>query len=129
MKNYFSVFYLSEDTMMQEEEAFEEVPEGQQGDAGEGEMPMEDGGEEEEEEEMGDSFDPSEFFKNSALASAQAEAQATGGVDIGDDLQISDDDSDEGRGGGEGEEDEEDPYPIIPTENQEQEGFDIDEFL
>ena len=109
--------------MTQEEEAFEEVLEGQGGEDG---LPIADG---EEEEEMGDSFDPSEFFKNSALASAQAEAQATGGVDIGDDLQISDDDSDEGRGAGEGEEDEEDPYPIIPTENQATEGFDIDEFL
>ncbi|GFO30868.1 transcription initiation factor tfiid subunit [Plakobranchus ocellatus] len=105
----------------QDEEGFEEVPEsGQQ----EG-MSLAAG---DEEEEMGDSFDPSEFFKNSALASAQAEAQATGGVDIVDDLQISDD-SDEGGAGGEGGEDEEDPYPIIPTENQDAEGFDIDEFL
>ncbi|RUS77280.1 hypothetical protein EGW08_014944, partial [Elysia chlorotica] len=116
-----------EESMIQDEETFEEVPEEEDGEDG---LPTADG---EEEEEMGDSFDPSEFFKNSALASAQAEAQATGGVDIGDDLQISDDDddddSDEGRGAGEGEEDEEDPFPIIPTENQATEGFDIDEFL
>ncbi|CAL1535229.1 unnamed protein product [Lymnaea stagnalis] len=85
-------------------------------------------------EEEGDSFDPSEFFKNSALASAQAQAQAEGGVDINDDLQISDDSDDERRGEvgaakQQEPEEEEEPYPIIPTENQATEGFDINEYL
>ncbi|XP_012946001.1 LOW QUALITY PROTEIN: transcription initiation factor TFIID subunit 1 [Aplysia californica] len=84
------------------------------------------GGEEgegfEEEGEEGDSFDPSEFFKNSALATAQAEAEGRG--DINSDLQISDDSEDEPGGDA-----EEEPYPVIPTENQASEGFDIDEYL
>ncbi|BFZ24166.1 hypothetical protein BsWGS_27204 [Bradybaena similaris] len=84
-------------------------------------------------EEEGDSFDPSEFFKNSTLATAQA--QAEGGVDINDDLEISDDSDEDRRGEAERmeeeEEEEEDsePYPLIPTENQTTEGFDINEYL
>ncbi|KAH9513823.1 Transcription initiation factor TFIID subunit 1-like [Bulinus truncatus] len=89
-------------------------------------------------DEEGDSFDPSEFFKNSTLASAQAQAQAEGGVDINDDLQISDDSDEERRTEVvqqasveemEEEEEEEEPYPIIPTENQQTEGFDFNEYL
>ncbi|XP_055893415.1 transcription initiation factor TFIID subunit 1-like isoform X2 [Biomphalaria glabrata] len=89
-------------------------------------------------DEEGDSFDPSEFFKNSTLASAQAQAQAEGGVDINDDLQISDDSDEERRAEGAQqapaqemveEEEEEEPYPIIPTENQQTEGFDFNEYL
>ncbi|XP_059142595.1 transcription initiation factor TFIID subunit 1-like [Physella acuta] len=81
-------------------------------------------------EEEGDSFDPSEFFKNSTLASAQAQAQAEGGVDINDDLQISDDSDDDRKADArEQEEEEEEPYPMIPTENQATEGFDINEYL
>ncbi|KAK7495279.1 hypothetical protein BaRGS_00013461, partial [Batillaria attramentaria] len=61
------------------------------------------------------SFDPTEFFMNSALASAAGAS----GADINNDLQVSDSE----------EEGEKDEAPLIPTENQHDEGFDIDEYL
>lgn len=67
-----------------------------------------------EDEEI--SFDPTEFFMNSALASAAGAS----GTDINNDLQVSDSDEDG---------DEKDEAPLIPTENQNNEGFDIDEYL
>ena len=66
-------------------------------------------------EDDGASFDPTEFFMNSALASAAGE----GGSNIHDDLQVSDSD----------EEGNPDLAPLIPTENQHEEGFDIDDYL
>jgi hypothetical protein len=63
------------------------------------------------------SFDPTEFFMNSALASAAGEQ----GSNIHDDLAVSDSDEEE-RGNP-------DLANLIPTENQHEEGFDIDEYL
>ncbi|XP_076446577.1 LOW QUALITY PROTEIN: transcription initiation factor TFIID subunit 1-like [Babylonia areolata] len=60
------------------------------------------------------SFDPTEFFMNSALASAAG----VGGTNLTDDLQVSDSDDDNM-----------DEPPPIPTANQHDEGFDIDEYL
>ena len=62
------------------------------------------------------SFDPAEFFLNSALASAAGAS----GSNINDDLQVSDSDEEDG-----GQEE----APIIPTENQNDEGFDIDQYF
>ena len=62
------------------------------------------------------SFDPTEFFMNSALASAAG----ADGSNINDDLQVSESDEDLGNP---------DEVPLIPTENQHNEGFDIDEYL
>ena len=62
------------------------------------------------------SFDPTEFFMNSALASAAG----AGGSNINDDLQVSDSEEEEGR---------QDETPLIPTENQNDEGFDIDQYF
>lgn len=63
------------------------------------------------------SFDPTEFFMNSALASAAG----AGGSNINDDLQVSDSDEEEVIG--------QDEAPLIPTENQNDEGFDIDQYF
>lgn len=65
-------------------------------------------------------FDPAEFFRNSSLASEMASYIADS---RDDDLQLSDSDQDQEGGT------EEDETPLIPTENQNYEGFDIDEYL
>lgn len=62
------------------------------------------------------SFDPTEFFMNSALASAAG----AGGSNINDDLQVSDSEEEEG---------DQDEALLIPTENQNDEGFDIDQYF
>ncbi|XP_055958756.1 transcription initiation factor TFIID subunit 1 isoform X2 [Patella vulgata] len=61
------------------------------------------------------SFDPTEFFMNSALAQQAAQGQEQ--TDIGGDLQVSESDSDG------------DDFEPIPTQNQATEGFDLDEYM
>ena len=68
-----------------------------------------------DDEEDDASFDPAEFFKNSALASAVGERASN----VHDDLQVSDSDD----------EDERDPSMLIPSKDQHEEGFDIDEYF